>query len=66
MLLASGFPGFAWVFTASLPGLSGLHITPSPSSALRAVIQAAKLIIHNQVHVEKLVNSNQPHIIILN
>jgi len=29
-MIASGFPGSVRVFTASLPGLSGLHITPKP------------------------------------
>jgi hypothetical protein len=30
VVLASGFPRLARVFTASLPGLSGLHVTLEP------------------------------------
>jgi hypothetical protein len=44
--LASGFPGSARVFIASLPRLSEFNKTPSPSSTL-SVLQAPRLIIYS-------------------
>jgi hypothetical protein len=58
LFLARGFPSSVQIFIASLPGLLGLNITQSPSSALSVCIQTPKIII-NAKHVRRVNKSKR-------
>jgi len=58
-VLASGFPGSVRVFIASLPGLSGLHLTPKPLIFIESCSSSSKTH-HPQLDIHrKLINPNQ-------
>jgi hypothetical protein len=53
--LAPGFPSSVRVFITSLPGLSGLNITPKPLICF-VCIRVSRLIINSWICVERLIN----------
>ena len=57
-VLAPGFPGSARVFTASQPGLSGLHVTPKP--LLRVESRSSSIKTHHQLGTHGKTNKFKP------